>query len=133
MELTLQNQLSGLEALEQQILSLDTYKAYLMAQQLEKMAKSIKQTTKAGFEIYFDEFKDLPLGFECKISQRATYNFAEDQMWSNLKALLDAREEEIKMACKMQDKNQIFSDKNGEIVNPVTRTFSEIYSVSRWK
>lgn len=133
MELTLQNQLSGLEALEQQILSLDTYKAYLMAQQIEKMAKNIKQTTKAGFEIYFDEFKDLPLGFECKISNRSTYNFAEDQMWSNLKALLDAREEEIKMACKMQDKNQIFSDKNGEVVNPVTRQFSEIYSVSRWK
>lgn len=131
MELTLQNQLSGLEALEQQILALDTYKAYLMAQQLEKMAKNIKQTTKAGFELYFDEFKDLPLGFECKISNRTTYNFAEDQMWSNLKALLDAREEEIKMACKMQDKNQIFSDKNGEVVNPVTRTFTEIYSVSR--
>lgn len=133
MELTLQNQLSGLEALEQQILALDTYKAYLMAQQLEKMAKNIKQTTKAGFELYFDEFKDLPLGFECKISNRTTYNFAEDQMWSNLKSLLDAREEEIKMACKMQDKNQIFSDKNGEVVNPVTRTFTEIYSVSRWK
>ena len=131
MELTLQNQLSGLEALEQQILALDTYKAYLMAQQLEKMAKNIKQTTKAGFELYFDEFKDLPLGFECKISNRTTYNFSEDQMWSNLKALLDAREEEIKMACKMQDKNQIFSDKNGEVVNPVTRTFTEIYSVSR--
>ena len=131
MELTLQNQLSGLEALEQQILALDTYKAYLMAQQLEKMAKNIKQTTKAGFELYFDEFKDLPLGFECKISNRSTYNFSEDQMWSNLKALLDAREEEIKMACKMQDKNQIFSDKNGEVVNPVTRTFTEIYSVSR--
>ena len=133
MELTLQNQLSGLEALEKQILALDTYKAYLMAQQLEKMAKNIKQTTKTGFELYFDEFKDLPLGFECKISNRSTYNFSEDQMWSNLKALLDAREEEIKMACKMKDKNQIFSDKNGEVVEPVTRTFTEIYSVSRWK
>ena len=131
MELTLQNQLSGLEALEKQILALDTYKAYLMAQQLEKMAKNIKQTTKTGFELYFDEFKDLPLGFECKISNRSTYNFSEDQMWSNLKALLDAREEEIKMACKMKDKNQIFSDKNGEVVEPVTRTFTEIYSVSR--
>jgi len=133
MELELQNQLSGLEALKLQILELDTYKAYLMAQQLEKMAKDIKQTTKTGFELYFDEFKDLPLGFQCKISNRTTYNFAEDQTWSNYKALLDAREEEIKMACKMQDKNQVFSDKNGEVVEPVTRTFSEIYSVSRWK
>lgn len=130
-QITLIEELSGLEILEKRIRELEPEKSYLMATAIAKMAEKVKSDSKDDFTAYYDKFKELPAGFSCKESERVSYAFEEDELWNQYSGLIKAREEEIKAACKAQDKNQTYADKNGEVVNPVTRKYQHIYSVTR--
>lgn len=129
------DQVAGVEALEAGIRQLGTeepQKAYLLGIALAKMGDKVKKEFNDGFRSYYDTQKELPAWFECKISTRRTYQFEEDAVWAGIKATLDAREATVKAATELAEKGGTFTDPNtGEIVDPVSIKYAEIYSVSK--
>lgn len=88
---------------------------------------------KDGFRSYYDEQKELPAGFTCKVSTRTTYAFKENPKWAKLKEQMDETEKIIKHATDQNMKGISSFDANGELIEPVSVSFSEVYAVSRPK
>lgn len=130
-------QLSALDALEyklQELGSTEPAKAYLLANAIDKVATRAKKDFSKGFKKYFDEQKELPGWFECKVIQWATkYAFDQDPVWLQIKATLDAREATLKAATDLKMKWGTFTDPNtGEIVDGVEVSWNATsYRVTR--
>ncbi len=79
------DQVSGIESLEAGIRKLgedDPHKAYLLGISLSKMGEKVKKEFNDGFRSYYDTHKELPAGFECKVSTRKAYQFENDAVWA---------------------------------------------------
>lgn len=103
--------------------------AYLLGNQLKKMWDEISKEFSDKFKSYYDENKELPWGFSCRITNRKTYEFSENEEWRTTKARLDFLEEQIKKATDSQV--EFPNPESGLYIKPVSIKSSEIYSVSR--
>jgi hypothetical protein len=98
------------------------------------MTDEVKKDFQPSFKKYFDEVKELPAWFSCKITSGGKkYNYEDDIVYAQIKATLDARQELLKQATDLHEKGGTFTDPNtGEIIAPVKYTFnSDRYNVSR--
>lgn len=124
--------ISWIESFKNQILELwdeRPEQAYLLWNQLKKMWEEVSKTFSDKFKSYFDENKELPGWFTCKVTNRKTYCFEENEEYRNAKARLDFIETQIKQAT---DSNVEFPNpETGLFVKPVTIKSSEVYSVTR--
>lgn len=124
--------ISWIESFKNQILELwyeRPEQAYLLWNQLKKMWEEVSKTFSDKFKTYFDTNKELPWGFTCKITNRKTYCYEENEEYRNAKARLDFIENQIKQAT---DSNIEFPNpESGLYVKPVTIKSSEVYSVTR--
>jgi hypothetical protein len=103
--------------------------AYLLANQLKKIWDEISKTYSDKFKSYYDEHKELPGWFTCKISNRKTYCFEENEEWRNAKARLDFLETQIKQST--DSKVEFPNPESWMYIKPVTIKSSEVYSVTR--
>lgn len=103
--------------------------AYLLWNQLKKMWDEITKEFSDKFKSYYDENKELPWGFTCKITNRTTYCFEENEEWRATKARLDFLEEQIKKATL--SKVEFPNPESGLYIKPVSVKTAEVYSVSR--
>ena len=93
------------------------------------MWDDLSKTFSDKFKAYYDENKELPWGFTCKVTNRKTYCFEENEEWRITKARLDFLEEQIK---KSTDSKVEFPNPESWLyIKPVTIKSSEIYAVSR--
>lgn len=106
--------------------------AYLIANQMAKVSKKLQDNHKEGFQKYYDNNKELPGDFECRISEKKKYDYSGNKEWAKAKALLDEIEAKLKNATEQSLKgNSIVDDTTWEIIEPVQVKFSEIYTVTK--
>lgn len=109
-------------------------KAYLIANQMAKVSKKLQDNHKEGFQKFYDNNKELPGDFECRVSEKKTYDYSKNKEWAKAKAILDEIESKLKNATEQSLKgNSIVDDTTGEIIEPVEVKFSEVYTVTRKK
>lgn len=123
---------TGIDSFKAQIIELWSERpeqAYLLANQLKKMWDEISKEFSESFKKYYDENKELPWGFTCKVTNRKSYEFSENEEWRIAKARLDFLEEQIKKAT--DSKVEFPNPESGSYIKPVSIKTSEIYSVSR--
>lgn len=104
--------------------------AYIIGNQLKKLWDEMMNGYNEKFRNYYDENKELPWGFSCKISSRSTLSFDENDLWRKIKGDLDLVEKLLKQATE-DPKHEVFHPETGEILKPVSKKSSEIYSLSR--
>ena len=124
--------ISWIEAFKTQILELwqeRPEQAYLLANQLKKIWDEVSKTYSDKFKAYYDENKELPWGFTCKVTNRKTYCYEENEEYRNAKARLEFIEEQIKKATDSQV--EFPNPETGMYIKPVTIKTSEVYSVTR--
>ncbi len=103
--------------------------AYLVGNQLKKLWDEITKTYSDKFKSYFDENKELPAWFTCRVSNRKTYCFEENEEWRIAKAKLDFLEWQIKQST---DSNTEYPNpESWMFIKPVTIKSSEVYTVTR--
>lgn len=123
---------TGIDSFKAQIIELWSERpeqAYLLGNQLKKMWDDLSKTFSDKFKEYYDTNKELPWGFSCKITNRKTYCFEENEEWRNAKARLDFLEEQIKKST--DSKVEFPNPESWMYIKPVSIKSSEIYSVSR--
>lgn len=128
------DQITGMDVIDYQIRALWVdwaYKPYLIANTLKKILTDIEKDYKEGFQRYYDENKELPGGFNCKVSSRTTYDFSVDPEWAELSTKIKAREDILKNATDQQMKGNTVVDEQGEIIFGVPIKETEIYTVTR--
>lgn len=102
--------MTSLEAFEITINQLGTEapeKAYLIANQMAKVSKKLQDNHKAGFQEYYDTNKELPGDFECKISEKKTFDYSTNKEWAELNAKIEALEAILKNATEQSLKGNI--------------------------
>lgn len=123
---------TGIDSFKAQIIELWNERpeqAYLLWNQLKKMWDDISKTFSDKFKSYYDTNKELPGWFTCKVTNRKSYAFEENEEWRNAKARLDFIEEQVK---KSTDSWVEFANpESGLWIKPVMIKTTEIYSVSR--
>lgn len=133
--ISLPQAITSLETFEQVINTLgqeSPEKAYLIANQMAKVSKKLQDNAKEWFQKYFDLNKELPGGFECRLSEKKTFDYSVDKEWTKLNTLIKAREEILKNATEQSLKgNSIVDDMTGEIIQPVEVKFSQVYTVTK--
>lgn len=132
--LTIVSAINSLESFENTIVEMgeeNPAHAYIIWNAFQKVAKKIQDKFKEWFQNYYDQNKEVPGGYICKVSNRTTYNFEEDPYWYELNNKLKAREELLKQATDSSLKWNIVMDSMGEVINPVGIKTSEIYSLSK--
>lgn len=108
-------------------------KAYLIANQMAKVSKKLQDNAKEWFQKYYDANKELPGGFECRVSEKKTYDYSGNKEWLKAKSLLDEIESKLKNATEQGMKWNMMMDDQGNIIEPVQIKFSQVYTVSRRK
>ena len=105
-------------------------KAYLIANQMAKVSKKLQDNAKEWFQKYFDLNKELPGGFECRVSEKKTFDYSKNAEWAKAKLVLEEIEARLKNATEQSIKwNSIVDDMTGEIIQPVEVKFSQVYTV----
>lgn len=128
--------MTSLEAFENTINTLGQEapeKAYLIANQMAKISKKLQDNHKESFQKYFDQNKELPGGFECKISERKTFDFSANEEYAKKKAELDNLEEILKHATEQSMRWLITMDAQGNVIEPIQIKMSEVYTVTKRK
>ena len=126
--------LSSIEQFEASLMELGNespYKAYLVSNQLAKVAKRVQDANKEGFQKYYDEQKELPMGFCCKVSEKKTYDYESNLEYKALSEKVKAMEEVLKNATEQSIKGNITLNASGEVIEPVPVKFTEVYTVTR--
>lgn len=106
-------------------------KAYLIGNQIAKLGKELQDQFKEWFRWYFDKYKEVPGGFEVKVSMRKSYKFEENLDWRNKKEELDFIESQLKNATDQSEKWNMVFNNSWEQIEPVSVSFSEVYSVKK--
>lgn len=127
---------STLDDLEKSINMLWEYnpeKAYIIWNAFAKAWKRLQDTHKEWFRKYYDENKELPGGYECRVSQwRLVCEYWEDSEWRELNEKLKAREEKLKNIVQQSIKWNSIMDENGEIIDPVPFHWTDVvYSITK--
>lgn len=127
--------MTSLEAFEITINQLGTEapeKAYLIANQMAKVSKKLQDNHKEWFQKYYDNNKELPGDFECKVSEKKTYDLDSNAEYKKLHNELDALGDKLKNATEQSIKWNVIIDENtGEVILPVSVKFTEVYTVTR--
>lgn len=115
--------LSSIEAFANAIITIgeeSPEKAYIIGNQVAKVAKNLQDQFKQGFQSYFDANKELPGGFECRVSGgRTTYDFSANAEWAELNAKKEALEETLKNSTNQSIKGNMVMDDKGNVIEPV--------------
>lgn len=108
-------------------------KAYLIANQMAKVSKKLQDNHKEWFQKYYDNNKELPGDFDCKVSEKKTFDFSTNEEWVEKKAELEALESILKNATEQSLKGNITMNWQGEVIEPIEVKFTEVYTVTRKK
>lgn len=79
-------------------------KAYLIANQMAKVSKKLQDNHKEGFQKYYDNNKELPGDFDCKVSEKKTFDYSCNIEWAELNATIEALEAVLKNATEQSMK-----------------------------
>lgn len=125
-----------IENLEQTINTLWEYShewAYIVWNALAKAWKRLQDAHKEWFRKYYDENKELPGGYECRVSQwRLVVEYEYDEEWKQLNEKIKAREEKLKNIVQQSIKGNFIMDENGEIIDPVPFHWTDdVYSITK--
>lgn len=134
--LSIPQAMTSIEAFESAITELwkdSPEKAYLIGNQMAKVSKKIQDAHKEGFQGYYDQNKELPGGFECRVSEKKTYDYSSNEEYARKKAELDTLEETLKHATEQSMKGLITMDAQGTIIEPVPVKMTEVYTVTKKK
>ena len=134
--LSIPQAMTSIEAFEMAINQLWTEspeKAYLIGNQMAKVSKKLQDNHKEGFQSYYDNNKELPGDFECKVSEKKTFDYSVNKEWKEVKEKLDTIEAILKNATEQSLKWNIVMNEQWEVIEPVPVKMSEVYTVSRKK
>ena len=129
-EISLQDHISSLDMLEgtiKHVWSESPEKAYIMANRLSKLAKSLQDQFKTWFQKYFDEYKELPAGFTCTVAEKKTFDFSVNEKWNKLNEEIKKLEDDLKNATIQWMNGKIIMNDEGEVIEPVKVNFTEVY------
>lgn len=132
--LTKVEQIQAISNMKQSIKEIFEDKAYIVFHEFAKVAKEWMEETKQEFKNYFDQNKELPYWFECKIrAWRKTYAFEQDMEWDMLNKKLKDREEFLKMVSDIEEKGGKYCDsETWEVFDGVKITYAtESYAISK--
>lgn len=108
-------------------------KAYLIGNQMAKVSKKLQDNHKEWFQSYYDDNKELPGDFQCKVSEKKTFDYSTNKEWKEVKEKLDAIEAILKNTTEQSMKWNIVMNEQGEVIEPVPVKMSEVYTVTRKK
>jgi hypothetical protein len=100
---------------------------------MAKVSKKLQENHKEGFQSYYDNNKELPGDFECKVSEKKTFDYSANKEWKEAKEKLDAIEAILKNATEQSMKGNIVMNEQGEVIESVPVKMAEVYTVSRKK
>ena len=71
---------------------------------MAKVSKKLQDNHKEGFQKYFYQNKELPGDFECRVSEKKTFDYSGNTEWAEAKAKLEKIEETLKNATEQSMK-----------------------------
>lgn len=112
----------------------EPYKAYIAWIELWKVADWVKKESKDWFQKYYDDQKEIPGGYEVRVTLKRTYDFSQNAEWSALKQKMEALEAWLKYASDSYEKWVTpVNSETGELLQGVPVSYSTVYTVTKRK